>query len=168
MIYKLKLIIFILLLTKIISCQEKEMSISKESISDTENLLSKFNELTQKLPTYENYYPSLFTLDKKGQYGLNMITEVESPKDVELARKSISDILKKDTFFTNVKVIALSFIDEVEEPTSKTKVKVIAIYTEHKNEPVGLIYYFPFQKEGDNIVFNKSINFTKQTKKLIL
>ena len=103
-----------------------------------------------------------------GEFSLSMVTEEKSPKTIESARKKLSEILKHDEDTKNLKIIALTFLEEIEHPESKQKMKVISIYVEHKNEKSGTVYYYPYINGKNRVEFMVEQNFNNKIEKLIL
>lgn len=158
---------FCLLLTLLFSFQNSTKGFGSKSQKEVEKFIKNFHKLTMKLPTYNEYFPGIHTYDNQGTFGMSMIADQASPKDIDASRKSLSELLRNNEAHKKYKMIAISFLEELEHPISKEKLKTITVYVEHKNENICIVYCYPYKKIKDKIVFQKNLNFRKTAEKRI-
>jgi len=133
---------------------------------EVENLLEKFNELTLKLPRYDTYFPNVYLLDTSNQSKLRLITEPIIDNNINECRSKIINVLKSEIDENSLKVIAICFLDTVEIESNSKIMKAISVYVEHSREKNGYIYYYPYEKVNDQLIFMSKYNFIKYTDKM--
>jgi hypothetical protein len=156
------------LLLSLFSFKNSAIGFSRESQKEVDQFIENFHKHTIKLPTYNEYFPGIYMRDNQGTFGISMIADQSSPKDIEATRKSYSELLKNNEAHKKYKMIAISFLEELEHPISKENLKTISVYVEHKNEKICIVYCYPYKKKNNKIVFQKNLNFRKTTEKRIL
>lgn len=142
---------------------------SKKSKREVNVFISSFRSLYEKIPTYgTEFIPYMFTQDKSGKNEIRLIEEEILPNDLEHTRRNISKVFKQDTSILNLKIIAMVFKTEVEDPKNKNILNVIAVYIEHMNEKNGRVYYLPYRNIEGKVEFQEYLNFNKSAEKLVL
>jgi hypothetical protein len=155
------------LLLSLFSFKNPNIGFGRESQKEVDQFIENFHKLTMKLPTYKEYFPGIYTCDNQGTFGISMIADQSSPKDIEAVRISISKTLKNNDAYKKYKMIAISFLEELEHPISIENLKTITVYVEHKKEKMCIVYCYPYKKKNNKIIFLKKLNFRKTAEKRI-